>query len=216
MQPFGDVSALDGVSARLNHRHQFVVVGRVDRRPRGRVKMADVGLVQFLPGLGYGRDAVGQQRQVTAWTQDGRDLVECGLWLHPMKRLGEHNEIERPPGRRQSSNVACSGGIPLSAATRAMRGSGSTADVCARLDHRRRRDACSRADVERSRMAEPDQLCDERPGVAGSVTVVVVGSEPKRLRPPPVGIRTWSPRHTPIMRRELGWVAHDVLGSCLQ
>jgi hypothetical protein len=33
-------------------------------------------------------------------------------------------------------------------------------------------------------MAAPDQLCDERPGVAGSVTVVVVGSEPKRLRPP--------------------------------
>ena len=72
------------------------------------------------------------------------------------------------------------------------------------------------ADVERSHMAAPDQLCDERPGVAGSVTVVVVGGEPKRLRPPPVGIRTWSPRHTPIMRRELGWVAHDVLGSCLQ
>jgi hypothetical protein len=59
-------------------------------------------------------------------------------------------------------------------------------------------------------------LCDEWSVVAGSITVLVVGSEPERLRPPPVGIRTWSPRHTPLMVRELVWVAHDVLGSCLQ
>jgi hypothetical protein len=50
-------------------------------------------------------------------------------------------------------------------------------------------------------MAALNQACDERPGVAGSVAIVVVGSEPKRLSSPPVGMRRTSRRHTPSMRR---------------
>ena len=202
----------------LNHRHQFVVVGRIDRRPRGRVKMADVGLVQFLPESGIpGAMRLDSSARRPPGRRMDAILSSAGLWLHPMKRLGEHNEIERPPGRPPVLECGLlEGDTVVGGDPRHARVGFHREHVCARLDHLRRRDARSRADVERSHMAAPDQLCDERPGVAGSVTVVVVGSEPKRLRPPPVGIRTWSPRHTPIMRRELGWAAYDVLGSCLQ